>query len=75
MEGRAGKGMGWRHFQGDNLNFRRRSEPKMEDATVVKSEEIDEDEIEEEDENMKAFCCNICARGFHCKLGCLVDFP
>lgn len=67
MEGRAGKGMGWRHFQGDNLNFRRRSEPKVEDATVVKSEEMDEDEIEEEDENMKPFCCNICARGFHCK--------
>ena len=51
----------------DNLNFRRRSEPKVEDATVVKSEEMDEDEIEEEEENMKPFCCNICARGFHCK--------
>ena len=33
----------------------------------MKSEEIDEDEIEEDDENMKPFCCNICARGFHCK--------
>jgi len=39
----------------------------VEDATVVKSEEMDEDEIEEEEENMKPFCCNICARGFHCK--------
>ena len=53
-----------------NICFRRRSEPKIE-ATVVKSEEMDEDEIEEDDENMKPFCCNICARGFHCK--CLVN--
>jgi len=45
---------------------RRRSEPKIE-ASVVKSEEMDEDEIEEDDENMKPFCCNICARGFHSK--------
>ena len=50
-----------------NIYFRRRSEPKIE-ASVVKSEEMDEDEIEEDDENMKPFCCNICARGFHCKL-------
>ena len=67
MEGRAGKGIGGQHFRDNNFDFRRRSEPKVEDATVVKSEEMDEDEIEEEEENMKPFCCNICARGFHCK--------
>ena len=58
------------------IYFRRRSETKIEYPTVVKSEEMDEDDIEEEDENMKPFCCNICARGFHCKCRlkwCLVN--